>query len=153
VSRSWTSSTCAAVRCGAHQRKELERLCRYITRPAIANERLKRNPAGQVVLQLKESLPRRRHPYRDVAPGAPAAPGRTGSASQAAYDSLPWRARTPRQAARCDRGQARAGDVVLRHRKGKRKRPMRRFARLRGIATVKMSTDQIMALTRGRGKD
>ena len=33
----------AGVRCGAHQRKELERLCRYITRPAIANERLKRN--------------------------------------------------------------------------------------------------------------
>jgi hypothetical protein len=29
----------AAVRCGAHQRQELERLCRYITRPAIANER------------------------------------------------------------------------------------------------------------------
>ena len=27
------------VRCGAHQRKELERLCRYITRPAIANGR------------------------------------------------------------------------------------------------------------------
>jgi len=43
----------AALRCGAHQRKELERLCRYITRPAIANQRLKRNPAGQVVLQLK----------------------------------------------------------------------------------------------------
>ena len=48
----------AAVRCGADQRKELERLCRYITRPAIANERLKRNRAGQVVLQLKS-------PYRD----------------------------------------------------------------------------------------
>jgi hypothetical protein len=29
----------AGVRCGAHQRKRLERLCRYITRPAIANER------------------------------------------------------------------------------------------------------------------
>jgi hypothetical protein len=29
----------AGVRCDAHQRKELERLCRYITRPAIANER------------------------------------------------------------------------------------------------------------------
>jgi antitoxin PrlF len=42
------------------------------------------------------------------------------------------------------------GDVVLRHRTGKRKRPARRFARLRGIATVKMSTDQIMALTRGK---
>jgi len=24
----------AGVRCGAHQRKQLERLCRYITRPA-----------------------------------------------------------------------------------------------------------------------
>src|SRR5262245_30008433 len=33
-------------------------LCRYITRPAIANERLKRNCAGQVVLQLKS-------PYKD----------------------------------------------------------------------------------------
>jgi Putative transposase len=30
----------AAVRCGAHQCKRLERLCRYITRPAIANEQL-----------------------------------------------------------------------------------------------------------------
>ena len=37
----------------ADQRKELEQLCRYITRPAIANERLKRNRAGQVMLQLK----------------------------------------------------------------------------------------------------
>jgi hypothetical protein len=48
----------AAVRCGAHQRQELERLCRYITRPAIANERLKRDGAGDVVLQLKS-------PWRD----------------------------------------------------------------------------------------
>ena len=48
----------AGVRSGAHQRKELERLCRYITRPAIANERLKRNGAGDVVLQLKSA-------YRD----------------------------------------------------------------------------------------
>ena len=45
----------AGVRCGAHQRKELERLCRYITRPAIANERLKRDGAGNVVLQLKSA--------------------------------------------------------------------------------------------------
>jgi hypothetical protein len=34
----------AGVRCGAHQRQELERLRRYITRPAIANVRqLQRN--------------------------------------------------------------------------------------------------------------
>ena len=48
----------AAVRCGPHQRNQLERLCRYITRPAIANERLKRNRTGQLVLQLKS-------PWRD----------------------------------------------------------------------------------------
>jgi Putative transposase len=48
----------AAVRWRADQRAELEQLCRYITRPAIANERLKRNRAGQVVLQLKS-------PYKD----------------------------------------------------------------------------------------
>src|SRR5262249_29779474 len=46
----------AAVRWGADQRKELEHLCRYITRPAIANERIKRNRAGDVVLQLKSTF-------------------------------------------------------------------------------------------------
>jgi hypothetical protein len=45
----------AGVRCGADQRQQLEHLCRYITRPAIANERLKLNAAGQVVLQLKSA--------------------------------------------------------------------------------------------------
>ena len=45
----------AGVRSGTHQRKELERLCRYITRPAIANERLKQDGEGNVVLQLKSA--------------------------------------------------------------------------------------------------
>jgi hypothetical protein len=49
----------AGVRCETHQRKRLERLCRYITRPAIANERLKRDGAGNVVLQLKSAWCRR----------------------------------------------------------------------------------------------
>src|SRR5215831_2212036 len=48
----------AAVRWRADQRAQLEQLCRYITRPAIANQRLQRNRAGQVVLQLKS-------PYKD----------------------------------------------------------------------------------------
>ena len=48
----------AGVRCAMNQRKELEHLCRYITRPAIANERLALNSVGQVVLTLKT-------PYRD----------------------------------------------------------------------------------------
>jgi hypothetical protein len=48
----------AAVRCAMNQRHQLERLCRYITRPAIANERLSLNRAGDVVLRLKT-------PYKD----------------------------------------------------------------------------------------
>ena len=48
----------AAVRCGADERKALERLCRTITRPALANERVQCNAAGQVVLKLKA-------PWRD----------------------------------------------------------------------------------------
>jgi Putative transposase len=48
----------AAVRCGAGQRKTLERLCRYITRPALANDRVQINAAGQVELKLKT-------PWRD----------------------------------------------------------------------------------------
>jgi hypothetical protein len=43
----------AAVRCAADDRKALEQLCRYITRPALANERVQCNAAGQVVLKLK----------------------------------------------------------------------------------------------------
>jgi Putative transposase len=39
-------------------RSKLTRLCRYITRPAIANERLARNKGQQVVLTLKK-------PYQD----------------------------------------------------------------------------------------
>ena len=48
--------------CQADERTQLERLCRYITRPtyrtSVSNERLKRDRAGNVVLQLKS-------PYRD----------------------------------------------------------------------------------------
>ena len=43
----------AAVRVEAHERKRLEQLCRYITRPALADERVQLNDAGQVELKLK----------------------------------------------------------------------------------------------------
>ena len=39
-----------------NQRNKLEQLCRYITQPAIANERLKLNSAGDIVLRLKSPL-------------------------------------------------------------------------------------------------
>jgi len=44
----------AGVRCKAHARQRLEQLCRYITRPALANERVQINAAGQVVLTLQK---------------------------------------------------------------------------------------------------
>ncbi len=43
----------AGVRCEADDRKGIEQLCRYITRPAISNERLSVNREGNVVLKLK----------------------------------------------------------------------------------------------------
>ncbi len=43
----------AAVAFAAHEREGIERLCRYITRPALALERLSTNEVGQVVYQLK----------------------------------------------------------------------------------------------------
>ena len=35
----------AAVRCDADERQSLEQLCRYFTRPALANERIQTNAA------------------------------------------------------------------------------------------------------------
>ncbi len=50
----------AALRIDAHDRKRLEQLCRYITRPALSDERVQVNAAGQVELKLKT-------PWRDGA--------------------------------------------------------------------------------------
>ena len=52
----------AAVRVEAHDRKRLEQLCRYITRPALSDERVQLNAAGQVELKLKT-------PWRDSLAG------------------------------------------------------------------------------------
>jgi len=46
----------AAVRGSAEDRQALEQLCRYITRPALADERVQTNAAGQMVLKLKTPL-------------------------------------------------------------------------------------------------
>ena len=42
--------------CRARDRDSLERLCRYIARPAVSNERLSVNDRGQVVYRLKHSF-------------------------------------------------------------------------------------------------
>jgi hypothetical protein len=46
------------MRAEAHDRKRLEQLCRHITRPALSDERVQLNAAGQVKLKLKT-------PWRD----------------------------------------------------------------------------------------
>ena len=43
----------AGVHCEANDRQGIEQLCRYITRPAISNERLAVNRDGNVILKLK----------------------------------------------------------------------------------------------------
>ena len=43
----------AGVACKSNQRKKLERLCRYVTRPAIAEQRLSRASNSDVILALK----------------------------------------------------------------------------------------------------
>ena len=90
----------AAVRCGADERQGLEQLCRYITRPALANERVQTNAAGQVVLKLKTAWRDGTTHLVPVAAGVHAAAGGAGATATPAPDSLPWRSRTQRQAAR-----------------------------------------------------
>lgn len=48
----------ANVYCGPEQRDKLEKLCRYVARPAVAEERLKLKSNGDVLLRLKK-------PYSD----------------------------------------------------------------------------------------
>ena len=52
----------AGVAAKAHERNKLERLCRYISRPAVSEKRLSLTPNGNIRYQLKT-------PYRDNIPG------------------------------------------------------------------------------------
>jgi len=53
VSKQAGFSLHAGVACKSHQRKKLECLCRYITRPAIAEQRLSLASNGNVIVALK----------------------------------------------------------------------------------------------------
>ncbi len=48
----------AAVYCAPWEREKLEKLCRYVARPAIAEERLKLTASGEIIYKLK-------NPYSD----------------------------------------------------------------------------------------
>jgi len=64
----------AAVRTVAHQRNELERLCRHIARPALANERVSRTPRAESRCKLKSPYRDGTTLHRDVGAGFHAAP-------------------------------------------------------------------------------
>jgi Putative transposase. len=81
----------AAVRVEADDRKRLEQLCRYITRPALSDERIQLNAAGQVELKLKTpwrdgtthldgSRLGRASRQKNLAPGCAASAARGGAA-------------------------------------------------------------------------
>ena len=71
----------AAVRCGAGQRETLERLCRFITRPALANDRVQINSAGRRA-EAQDPVARRYDPSGDVALGVQVATGGVGYRDQ-----------------------------------------------------------------------
>jgi len=123
----------AAVRVGADDRKRLEQLCRYITRPALSDERIQLSAAKQVESKLKT-------PWRDgtthlvmnplefmqrlAATATEGRPSGTRAAAAAAPDPLPWGAGTERQAAGAggDAGAARARGTDHRSRCSRRVR-------------------------------
>jgi len=74
------------VRRGADDRQGLEQLCRYITRPALANERVQTNAAGEVVFKLKTAWRDGTTHPAPVAAGVHAAAGCAGATPQTAPD-------------------------------------------------------------------
>jgi hypothetical protein len=66
----------ASVAAAVHQRNKLERLCRYITRPPVAIERISLTPQGNLRYALKT-------PYRDGTTGRQT-PGPGGEGAEGA---------------------------------------------------------------------
>ena len=55
VAKSSGFSLHAGVASKAHERDKLERICRYITRPAVSEERLSTDDAGNVIYRFKKA--------------------------------------------------------------------------------------------------
>ncbi|MDO9311892.1 MAG: transposase [Nitrosomonas sp.] len=88
----------AGVRCAMNQRNKLERLCRYITRPVIADERLARNKEWQSLpprrrgggVNAENTLSGWHDPHRLVATGIYATAGCFSSPVKARPYSFSW---------------------------------------------------------------
>jgi hypothetical protein len=78
----------AATRCRAGDRFRLTRLCRYVTRPAFADDQLSWDGARDV--RTQDTLARRHHPSRDDADRLHGTPGSPGAPPASPPDPLPW---------------------------------------------------------------
>ena len=94
VSKQAGFSLHAGIACKSNQRKKLERLCRCITRPAIAERRLSLANNGNVVVALKTPYDDgtthvvRRRPAQPN--GIHGAPGSAGTQTTGESNKIPW---------------------------------------------------------------
>ena len=93
------------------QRAKLERLCRYVSRWPLAQDRLTLSATGQVCYGFKTRRPRRHHAWGARSAGLHRAACGAGAAAAAASDALSRCARPAQQPACADHaGRARQGE-------------------------------------------
>jgi len=117
----------AGVAARAHQRRKLERLCRYVARPAVATDRLALTPQGNVRYDVKgftnvagagmrrsdhaeNAVSRRHHPHHPRAAGLHRPPGRPGAETARESHPLP-RGLRPQQHTATPRDPGRPGQA------------------------------------------
>ena len=87
----------AGVAARADQRDKIERLCRYIARPAISEQRLSLTHSGKVRYRAEDTVSQRDHPCHLRATGFHSETGRPGAKTQSEPDPIPWRVRAQQQ--------------------------------------------------------
>ena len=97
----------AATRAGALDPAGREALCKYVLRPAIAQERITHGPDGLVRIALKRAVLRRHRRHRPRPALAALPPGGLRAAPEAAHRALRRGSGSGQQAARAHRAHAR----------------------------------------------
>ena len=83
----------AGIDIAPHQRPKLERLCRYVSRPPVATERMAMDLIRLPALRAQDSVPRRHHAPRAGAAGFHGPARGAGAAAPHAPDQVPRRIR------------------------------------------------------------
>lgn len=99
----------------AHERQKLERLCRYIIRPAIAEQRLSRTAQGMGTLPAQDPVPIRHHACGARTTGFHCPPGGSGSQTPGEPHPLPRcvRAQQPTDVQQPDDGRIALADFAV----------------------------------------